>query len=719
MTQTSAATANPHQDAAPDGAGAEEGFHIDLERYWHQALLLKYWVLGIVAFGLLAGLLVTLLSTELYRATTRIEISRTVQNVTETEPIEIEGRGGDQQYFNTQYELLEARSLAGRVTDSGNLMRDEAFLSAFGLSDQPALTPRAVQNILRSNITIEPVPQSALVDVSFSSPSARVSAKIADLWAQEFLAANYEKRFGANIEARDFLEEQIGELRERLAMSERELIDYATANGIVIISSGGGAEGSQTASQTLIGSELTALSSALAEATTQRIAAEAALRTGARSAAAAGGTSGLRARLAGAGAELAELQSRFGPGYPEIKAKEAEIEALREALSRESSVETGGAQAAYRAAALQEQQLRDKLQEAKGSFLGQQGQSIQYGILQREVETNRQIYDALLQRYKELEAAGAGKNNMTIIDAAQVPRVPYAPSLALNLLIGLLAGLLLSAVLVYVRETMDSTIRDPNDLRRRLGLVPLGLIPRVEPEIIHEEIRQRSSEISEAYAAARTNLAFLTPNGAPGVLMLTSTRPNEGKSLSSVALARSFAALGKRTLLIDADLRHSGLSDFIGVEADPSNGLSALLSGNTTDIGASIVPITPDGIDLLPVGHKPPNPVELLAGGMLSEIVEQLRSRYDQVLIDGAPVLGLADALEVSKAVDGVIYVIESNGLSVRAIENALARLRTTNVPIFGALLTKLDERNTAYGYGDGYGYGYGYGDPDDERAAT
>ena len=313
MNKTSA-SANPVDAATPGVQAEEEGFHFDLERFWRQALLLKFWILGIIAAGLFTGLLVTLLSTELYQATARIEISRTVDNITETTPLEAERRGGEIEFFNTQYELLQSRFIAERVADSGNLLRDKEFLAAFDLQDQGSVSAAAVEGILRSNVTVSPIPLSALVDVSFSSPSPTVSANIANLWAQEFLAANYDKRFGANIEARDFLEEQIAELRERLALSERELIDYATNNGIVILDAGTATEGTQTASQTLIGSELTALSDALAQATTQRIAAEAALRAGApRIGATTTGTTGLRAQLASSEAELAQLQSRFGP----------------------------------------------------------------------------------------------------------------------------------------------------------------------------------------------------------------------------------------------------------------------------------------------------------------------------------------------------------------------------------------------------------------------
>ena len=306
---SAATVAHTHRAPASGPADEAEGLHLDFERYWRQALLIKYWLLGIVVFALLASLVVTMLSTELYRATARIEISPTVENVTDTTPLEIEGRGGDVQFLNTQYELLESRFIAERVVDAGNLMRDEEFLTAFGLNERAVASPRVLHSLLRSNITITPIPQSTLVDISFSSPSPSVSARIANLWAQEYIAANYNKLFGANIEARDFLEEQIAELRERLALSERDLVDYATQKGIVIIGSGGEGEGSQTASQTLIGSELTALSEALAEATTDRIAAESALRAGSRGASesGSGGTTGLRAQLSSLEAELADL----------------------------------------------------------------------------------------------------------------------------------------------------------------------------------------------------------------------------------------------------------------------------------------------------------------------------------------------------------------------------------------------------------------------------
>ena len=318
--------------------GGSETFGLDLERFYIQALNQRFWILGIIALGLLAGLLATLLSTELFRSTARIEISRVTANVTEAEPIELESRGAYIQYFNTQYELLESKFLAQRVIDAGNLARDEEFLSAFELDNGGEVPESRIERILLANVQIEPVPNSSLVDIRFSSPAKQVSADLANLWAQEFLDANYQKRFGANVEAREFLEEQIEELRERLALSEKELIDYANANEIVILDTGGeGEDGTEKSTSTLVGSELAALNTALAEATTRRIAAESALRAGTRNEAGAAASAGLRSKLAEAQSQLAELRSKFGPGYPEIKAKEAEIASLKQALSGEST----------------------------------------------------------------------------------------------------------------------------------------------------------------------------------------------------------------------------------------------------------------------------------------------------------------------------------------------------------------------------------------------
>ena len=254
-----------------DRDSSDDSFAIDLERYWHEAIGLKYWLAGLIALGLLLGILVTLLATPLYQASARLEVSQVTADVTNLDSLEVDSQISELQYLNTQYELLVSRFMAKRVMEAGNLSRDEAFREAFVIEDGENFEKR-IEEVLFDNVSIDPITQSSLVDVRFSSPNPVVSAEIANLWVQEFVAANYEKRFGANIEARDFLQSQIAELRERLSESEQELVEYANANEILVLNAGGDS-GSGSAGQTLVGADLEALNTALAAAVADRISA--------------------------------------------------------------------------------------------------------------------------------------------------------------------------------------------------------------------------------------------------------------------------------------------------------------------------------------------------------------------------------------------------------------------------------------------------------------
>ena len=630
MKNSSLFPSAPENSRDPRGVAGEdvekgELSSIDLERYWHEAISLKYWLAAIVAIGILLGVLVTLLATPLYQASARLEVSQVTADVTNLDALDVEGQVSELQYLNTQYELLVSGFMAKRVMEAGNLSRDQSFREAFGVEDEVNIDAQ-IEGILFDNVSIDPITQSSLVDVRFSSPNPIISAEITNLWVQEFVAANYEKRFGANIEARAFLQDQIAELRERLAESEQELVEYANANEILVLSSGG-ETGSESTGQTLVGADLQALNTALAAAVADRISAQASVVGG--NFPNADPRNELLARLSEAEAELAVLRSSFGPEYPAVQEKQAEVNSLRGAVS-------GGASSLLRSARMREAELREEVEKVKQRFLGQQGQGIRYGILKREVDTNREIYDALLQRFKELEASGAGQNNIQVIDQADVPVQPYSPSLILNVLISLFASLSVAVGLVYLKVVLSQTLRDPEDVRRRLHLALLGAIPRNTEGAMADRITERSSHINEAYTTVRTNLNLLTSQGAPEVLMFTSSVPSEGKSISSLGVATSFAQLGKRVLLIDADLRNSKMRETLGLDDCLQGGLVPLLANQRSDIAAEIVHLDEFGFDFLPMGRTPPNPVELLAGDRFLKIIEVARGQYDQVLIDGA-----------------------------------------------------------------------------------
>jgi len=239
---------------APDysDASSEAAFSIDFERYLAEARSLRYWIAAILALAFIAALLATVLSTKLYRANARIEVSQLASNVTDIDPLENESQVSERQYLNTQYELLTSRFMADRVIEAGNLTRYAQFLDAFGVTEEEVDLESAVQEILVDNITINAVSQSALVDIYFSSASPELSATVANLWAEEFIAANYEKRFGQNIEAREYLNQQIDELRQALSASEKALVDYARSNEILVLDATSNGASAAQGGQTLI-----------------------------------------------------------------------------------------------------------------------------------------------------------------------------------------------------------------------------------------------------------------------------------------------------------------------------------------------------------------------------------------------------------------------------------------------------------------------------------
>lgn len=683
------------------------------EHVWQVAKNNKFLIIGLIAAGLVLGVIATLLITPKYQAIARIEISRVDANVTAVEGVETQDQVLDAQYYETQYELLKARSLAQQVVREGGLLSDQQFLDAFepDLADNPE---KKLVEILLDNVSIAPVGSSNLVDIRFTSPDPALSARIANLWAQEYIASNLARRFGATNEARQFLEGRLEQLRERLENAERELISYAAERNLftVDVPADGGSD--DTAAQTLVASDLQTLNSALAEATTARIAAQSAVEAAGAALAPedAAALQPLRERRAELSAERARLRTTAGDEYPTVRALTDQITQLDREIAQAETRSGSAVRTRYRQALETEQRLRDRVNELRTEFVGQRRDSVQYNILQREVDTNRSLYNALLQRYREIGVAGVGENNIAIVDAAEVPTVPSEPNLLRNLLLSLLIGAAAAGAIILLREKLDQSVRDPAEVPELLGIPLLGSIPKVTDESVDDALSSKHSELHEAYFNLFTNLGFLSETGVPKYLMMGSTRPAEGKSLSSVALADILTERGKRVLLLDADMRHSGLSKYLEVSA--GKGLSNVLRGEEdwqtmVQIGA------PFDFAVLPSGRQPPNAAELLAGDRFGDFLRTLGESYDHIIVDAPPVLGLADAPLIASAVDGVVLVIEANRGKMRMVAQSLDRLELGGGKVFGAIVTKLDQRNQTYGYGYGYGYGYSYG----EKAAA
>lgn len=714
------------QDESHSPPNAPSGMAPLARRYLQMARRHSWVTAGILVLAVVLATLVTLLMTPMFTAAARIEVSRQTDNVTNVETLEREEAGPSLEFYATQYSLLDTRSLASRVARRLRLANSEEFFQAHGetfeglLSSNDSIPTAGVQRareqeaveLLLNNVTISPIRGSALIDVMYTSADPELSAEIANTWVEEFARQTQDRRYESTAEARRFLETRLADLRTRLEQSERDLVNYATEQNIVRLAESRSDDGRTRTTETLASSDLSALNSALAEATAARIAAQAQLAATRQNSANSQSVANvalnqMRDRRAELASEYAELLVQFEPAYPAARAVAEQIKALDESILREERRVTASINTAYEAAQRREDQLRAQVNETLGEFTDENRASIQYNIYQREVDTNRELYDALLQRFKEIGVAGVGFSNIAIVDRADVPEEPSSPNLLLNIVLALLAGVVVVVVVIAILENLDEGIRDPEALRSEIDEPILGVIPYMEGDgdDALDQLADPKSTLSEAYMTVRTNLAFSTANGVPRVLAVTSSQAAEGKSTTSLAIAKLLARNQKRVVLIDLDMRRPMMDRMIGGPRD--FGMSNYLSGSD-EVDALLQPTDIPNLSFVSAGPIPPSAAELLSSDRLGLLLTELSQRFDHIVIDSSPVLGLSDAPLIGRAVDGVLFVVQANRTPVRSVRHAVDRIRAGKAHILGVVLTKFRAEESDYGYGYGYTYQYG-----------
>jgi capsular exopolysaccharide synthesis family protein len=694
------------QEWTPRATGLAAG-ELNIATLWRVVSEWRWLILGAVAVGLAGAIVATFLTTPLYRATATLEMNPpTVEVMDPAKGGHMTVSGDERAFLATQYTLLQSQNLAQRVAQDLNLASNKDFVPQ---KYDRNTRLKIASGILAGNFTVKPIEGSRVVKIFYSSPSPTLAAQITNSFADNFINSNLERRYQATAYARNFLEKQIAKTKGELERSERELVVYAQSRGLINIGpSGDQSKGGTSDASSLQGAELAQLNNALAQAQTRRIQAEEAYRKQANvsTSEVVASTASLRGQIGELESQYQEKLNTFRPEYPDMVRMRARIDALTAQLKREQGMVSGSRAATllseYQAAAAAERGIQARVSQLKGEVLNLRGAGIQYNILQREVDTNRSLYDALLQRYKEIGVAGGvGTNTVSVVDRADPPGGPYKPNLMMNLLVGLTLGLIAGLGAALALEFLNDTIKTPEDVRNKLGLPSLGVIPRKKGnDPLAEELKDQSSPISEAYYSLRTSLQFTTETGAPKTLLITSTRAAEGKSSTTLALAQNFARLGNKVLLIDGDLRKPA---FV-TGSDPDEGLSKLLT-NSDPLGKHVMKTQFENLSLLPCGPLPPNPAELLASSRLKTIVAEALNQYDMVIVDGPPVLGLADAPLLAGVCRATLLVVESGKTRTRAALDAITRLKNSGGNIVGAVLTKFHAR--AHGYGYGYGYGY------------
>src|SRR5262245_32958108 len=368
--------------------------------------------------------------------------------------------------------------------------------------------------------------------------------------------------------------------------------------------------------------------------------------------------------------------------------------------------------AAYEASRSQETEMKKRIETLREEVLDLQRRSIEYNSLKRVVDTNRSLYDSLLQRAKEVDVdGGVGANNVFVVDRAELPGAPSSPQFTRSLLLSLFVGLGAGVFAAFVLDRLDDTVTSPAEVERITGLPTLGIIPKaIGANVAETDFENPRSDISEAYRSLCASLQFSTEGGLPRTLFVTSGGPSEGKSLTSLAVARHFATMGLKVLLVDADLRNPslhvklgcgnaiGLGDYLAGRCSPPETFQATYWANMA---------------FMPSGALTSNAADLLAGRRLFSLLSAGLEVFDLIVLDGPPVVGLADAPLLSSAASASIVVVGAGQVRTGMVRAALGRLRYARANVIGTVLTKFDPKRAgrgAYGYGYGYGHGYGYG---------
>jgi capsular exopolysaccharide synthesis family protein len=692
----------------------------------------------------------------IYQASSRvlIEDERTTQvaNLNGNDPMFWQDAD---QYYKTQYSILQSRSLAQRVVRrldlahhpdfSGNGPRPRDPISLVRRGRAAASTwirslimraqkpaepaPPAVEesqdaglaNAFLGGVTIVPEQGTRLVTIIYRHSNPELAAQAANALAEEYAQQNLDLRLQNTDKMLAWVTGELKRQEDQLAASEADLTKYRESKNALSLGD----------RQNIVVQRLNTLNDSVIRARTTRLSKETAFNQvkgadpnndaidtfpviGANPAVVEA-----KNKLLAAQAEKASLVSRnFGPEWPAMKAADAAIGAAHRQLVAERTNVIESIKNEYNASVLDERNLAGSLEEAKGASMDLDRKSGDYRILERKTDSDRQVYQSLLAQQKELRVvANSRANNVQVMERGDVPRLPISPNPRRDWITAILAGLTIAIGLAFGIEYMDDSVKTPEDITRRLKIPLLGLVPSVRGErvLLTEAVPH---DFGEAFRSLRTSLVFTSAAERTRIIGVTSSQPLEGKTTTAANLALALALGGSRVLLIDADMRRPGLHKTIGLQNEI--GLSHLLVGQAR-VREAVQRTSEPNLVAITAGRTPPNPSELLASERMNNFLANLGTGpFDWVIVDTPPVLAVTDAVILAPRMSSIVFVVGSEMTRRVHAERALETLRASRPRSISAVLNRVDFDRNKYYYSRYYGYQYKnyYGNSQDQGAA-
>jgi capsular exopolysaccharide synthesis family protein len=725
----------------------EEGVHF--WDYWQVLFRHRWTVVSCFLVTVILTMIWTLTTRPVYTGTVVLRIEHDEPKVLKFEEV-VRDFDSQQDYYQTQYKLLQSRTLANRVI--GLLQLDQhpefaqpenegSLLARLETSARlqlvrfiPIPPPPAPQetedlalespltNAVVARLTVEPVRGSRLVKLSFDSYHRDLAARVPNTAAESFIAQQLEQKVEATRYATQFLAKQLDDTRDRLGEAEKKLTQFLEANDILFVGGVGSAM-----PQDLISQQLTRLSDSFLKARDERIARESVMAQASGqnleslpAVLQSATINQLKQDLASQEGEYKKLGQVFKPQYPRMQQLAQKLAETRRQLKAELARVVEGLQASYQTAARTEREMEAALVQQRMMARHLADRMADYNLLRRDVDTSRDLYAALLARLRETQIASALLlSNISIADRAEIPARPSRPNKSTNLLFACLVGLLGGVGLAFFFEYLDTSIKDANEVETVLRVPALGLVPsrtalqgrrhRRQRELVaadgqpfalisHLEI---GSVFAEAFRNLRTSLLYSAPDHPPKTLIVTSLHPEDGKTSLITNLAITLAQLGAgEVLLVDADMRRPNVHKVLGIPQAP--GLSTYLTGQA-ELGDVVVPTNIPNLLVIPSGRIPLNPAELLASARFRQALPVLRQRFAYVVFDTGPLFGVSDAMILATQVEGVVMVLRHGRATRDAAQRAIRNLLSVHARILGVILNDVNvSGNGHYGY---YGY--------------